>query len=138
MNGIYCLLIRLKKNSIVDVGSLGSIFFKKGNYIYVGSAMSGLEGRINRHLRKEKKMHWHIDYLLSWRDAEITKVFVKETSDKKEECRTAGKIAAAGIPVKNFGCGDCRCQTHLFKLRDANSIESCFKGFKIFSSNSIA
>lgn len=119
MKGVYCLLIRLKKNSAVDVGSLGRLSFEKGNYIYVGSAMNGLENRIARHfqlkaekprakrkdLRKEKKLHWHIDYILASKNAKIEQVFIKETSDKKEECAAAGKVASAGFAVKNSGAG---------------------------------
>jgi len=79
MKGSYILLIKLLKDSEIKVGSLGTISFKKGFYVYVGSAMGGLEQRINRHLRKNKKTFWHIDYLLNNRGAKIIKVFYKES-----------------------------------------------------------
>lgn len=130
MNGIYFLVINISGDCNVKIGALGSTFFAKGSYAYVGSAMNGLENRINRHLRKEKKLHWHIDYLLASKNAKIAQVFVKETAHKSEECITAGKIAALGEPVSNFGCGDCRCGAHLFKVIHELKILTGFSEFK--------
>ena len=71
MKGCYCLIINLDKNSEIRIGrKLGKIKFKKGTYVYVGSAMNSLESRLKRHLSDEKKMHWHIDYLL--KESKIT------------------------------------------------------------------
>ena len=64
MKGSYLLLIELKDKETIQIGKLGKIDFMKGFYVYIGSAINGLEQRINRHLRKEKKLHWHIDFLL--------------------------------------------------------------------------
>jgi Uri superfamily endonuclease len=41
-------------------------------YVYTGSARAGLEARIARRRRREKRMRWHIDYLL--REARIVEV----------------------------------------------------------------
>ena len=60
--GVYVLIIHLSQERDIVVGKLGELSFKKGYYAYVGSALGGLEGRIKRHFRKEKKAHWHIDY----------------------------------------------------------------------------
>jgi len=130
MNGIYIIIIRVNKNCRVSIGALGSIFFEKGSYAYVGSAMNGLENRINRHLRKEKKMHWHIDYLLASENAKIARVFVKETARKTEECITARKIARLGKPIRNFGCGDCGCEAHLFQIDAGFNAMAGFSEFK--------
>jgi len=107
MKGSYILIIEVKKDMKVKIGKLGALFFKKGYYAYVGSAMNGLEGRISRHLRHDKKMHWHIDYLLA--KAEIKEIWYKE---KSKECEIAGKLSFPFI--KNFGCSDCKCKSHLF------------------------
>ncbi|MFP4052091.1 MAG: GIY-YIG nuclease family protein, partial [Thermoplasmata archaeon] len=64
MKGIYTLVIELKEDKVIEVGAIGNIDFDKGYYVYVGSAQNGLEARIERHLSDEKKIHWHIDYLL--------------------------------------------------------------------------
>ncbi|MGB2770006.1 MAG: GIY-YIG nuclease family protein, partial [Candidatus Zixiibacteriota bacterium] len=62
--GIYQLLIRLPESVHIQIGKRGRYRFPKGYYIYTGSAKNGFRGRIKRHLRKEKKHFWHIDYLL--------------------------------------------------------------------------
>ena len=65
IKGSYLLIIKLQDDKKILVGKLGKIAFKKGYYVYVGSAMNGLEQRLQRHLRSQKKFHWHIDYLLN-------------------------------------------------------------------------
>jgi len=116
MKGSYILLIEVKKNLKLSIGSLGEITFPKGIYAYVGSAMNSLEARIKRHLRKDKKLFWHIDYLLNNKNVKVIKVFYKE-SKKKEECKIAKIVSRYGEPIKGFGCSDCKCSAHLFKLR---------------------
>jgi len=116
VKGVYVLIISVGRDIKVNVGALGSIFFEKGLYAYVGSAQNGLERRVQRHLRKEKKKFWHTDYLLD--DAvRIVKVFYKE-ADKSEECRIARKLSEKGVAVKRFGCSDCGCVSHLFRVND--------------------
>ncbi|MCK4902633.1 MAG: GIY-YIG nuclease family protein, partial [Thermoplasmatales archaeon] len=84
MKGSYILLIELENDSKIQIGKLGDILFKKGFYVYIGSALNGLEQRINRHLRADKKLHWHIDYLL--KSAKVDSVYYKE-NDQREECK---------------------------------------------------
>ena len=62
--GIYHLIIYLPSDTSIEVGKLGRYYFQTGYYVYTGSAMRGLDQRIARHLRSEKRLHWHIDYLL--------------------------------------------------------------------------
>jgi Uri superfamily endonuclease len=80
--GIYQLLIYLPKSAWIVIGKKGRFKFPKGYYVYTGSALNGLGKRIERHLRREKKHFWHIDYLLDF--ASIKKVFLF----------TNGKLAA--------------------------------------------
>ncbi|MBU4245420.1 MAG: GIY-YIG nuclease family protein [Nanoarchaeota archaeon] len=165
MKGIYCLVIRLEKDARIRIGSLGELFFEKGSYVYVGSAMNGLENRIARHLRYEKKLHWHIDYMLSNKCARITQVLAKEAGKshenpyacptlkggacpdfqavskfrsalkrvastfESEECATAEKIARIGNCVEDFECSDCKCISHLFKIKGKITLP----GFTVFS-----
>ena len=83
MNGCYCLIINMDSKKYITIGKkLGKLKFDKGCYVYVGSAMNSLENRLNRHLRRNKKHHWHIDYLLE--KAEITEIIYNE--NKKVEC----------------------------------------------------
>lgn len=120
LRGIYILLILVKENILVKVGSLGKILFKKGLYVYVGSAQNNLEKRVRRHFRRKKKKFWHIDYLLENEQAEILEVYYKE-AEKSEECRVAGEIGKVSQPVLGFGASDCNCISHLFKLKDLES-----------------
>jgi len=110
MKGSYVLLIELGKDSTIKIGKLGDITFKKGFYAYVGSALNGLEQRIERHKRSDKKMHWHIDHLLKY--AKIKDAFYRE-SNKKEECQIANKFGKLEN-ISGFGCSDCKCKSHLF------------------------
>lgn len=111
MKGTYLLLINLNYNIDVQIGKLGKIHFIKGWYVYVGSAMNNLEARINRHLRSNKKHHWHIDYLLDF--ADIKSVFLKEGT-RKEECSVALSFSSIFSSIKKFGSSDCSCLSHLF------------------------
>ena len=62
--GSYVLVIEVKDDGEMKVGKLGVIRFNRGYYAYVGSAMNGIDARVGRHMRQDKKKHWHIDYLL--------------------------------------------------------------------------
>ncbi|MGR3293727.1 MAG: GIY-YIG nuclease family protein [Candidatus Scalindua sp.] len=111
--GIYSLIIKLSKKNEIKIGRLGTFVFPKGYYVYTGSAQNGLDKRINRHLSSNKKLHWHIDYLLS--HAKVIKVI--RYVGRKDECglnSVTGQSAGAVQIVKNFGSSDCNCVTHLY------------------------
>ena len=112
-SGLYQLRISLSDKETVDVGRLGRFSFKKGKYIYTGSAKRGLNARIGRHKRNEKKLHWHIDYFLSLKSAKITSVDVFEFLEGGE-CALNQSIEGKHI-VSGFGSSDCRngCKSHL-------------------------
>ena len=116
MKGIYVLVVRVKTNIKVSVGSLGLLSFKKGNYLYVGSAQNNIEKRVERHLKQEKKLYWHIDYLLDNNNSEVVSVFTLPTMLKSDECRVAQELLKRSEPVSGFGCSDCNCNSHLFYL----------------------
>ena len=118
MKGIYILVVSIKKNIVVTIGSLGNVSFNKGFYAYVGSAQNNLKKRIERHLRNKKRRFWHIDYLICNDEVEVVKVFWKKAY-KSEECLTAKKLLNIAIPILDFGCSDCRCISHLFWLGDS-------------------
>lgn len=102
--GGYCLIMRLNKNKAIKIGKLGKIGFKKGYYIYVGS---GGFARVRRHLSREKKLKWHIDYFLI--EAKIIDVIYI-----KDECNVARQLAKRFPSITGFGCSDCSCKSHLF------------------------
>ena len=118
--GAYCLCIEVTDDLCLQIGALGLLEFPEGRYIYVGSALNGLESRVLRHLNTSKgifnAIHWHIDYLLREKNVSITAVYVRHSS-KKIECEIASEVNRHGSGVKGFGCSDCRCQSHLFNVK---------------------
>ena len=113
MSGIYHLLIQLLQPQEITIGKLGLYRFPAGYYVYTGSALNGLEARIARHRRKEKRLHWHIDYLLQ--HAKIIDVVCHITTERLE-CEYNHQIMnlpQAQIIVPRFGASDCQCVAHL-------------------------
>jgi Uri superfamily endonuclease len=133
MRGIYLLLIEVEKEIIARIGALGKIKFVPGFYVYIGSAQNNLEKRISRHLSKNKKKFWHIDYLLDNNCVHVKEVYVKENAKKEEECEIAEKFKSMANPLKRFGCSDCSCTSHLFKTNRTELIKliTCL-GMKIY------
>lgn len=112
--GIYILAMQLQSPVQLKIGRLGLFDFPAGYYLYVGSAMSGFAGRINRHLKRKKKLRWHIDYLLE--KVDLIWVDLYETDSQEDECRlnsSVAKLPGAKIIAPNFGASDCKCRTHL-------------------------
>jgi len=113
-SGSYLLLLNLRKKANIDVGRLGQISFRKGFYIYVGSAMANLSKRMERHRRLRKRHHWQIDELRA--AAECHSVLAIRSSDRLEceIARAFSKISDWAIP--GFGSSDCNCDTHLLGM----------------------
>ncbi len=111
MKGIYCLITYLNKNKKISIAGLGRMHFKRGYYCYIGSAMTNLEKRIERHYAKKKKKYWHIDYFLGH-----TKLigFKALEMTSREECWLSDQIRKISDgEVKRFGSTDCGCSSHL-------------------------
>lgn len=142
IKGTYCLLIRLNDDSRIKVGKKGQIDFKSGYYVYVGSALNSLEGRIKRHLRNDKKLFWHVDYLLESKNSQVVEVFYIDDG-KKHECDVATHLSQNGSEVNGFGCSDCNCTAHLFyfpkKAKAQTKIVEAFKrlGIKVKKKNNL-
>ncbi len=124
IRGIYQLFIYLPKSAWVSVGKKGRFRFPKGYYVYTGTARNGLEKRIERHLQKDKKHFWHIDYLLDF--ATVKKVFLF-TNRRFDECGLNLKMLnrpGARIIMPKFGSSDCDCPAHLvfFEKTPANEL----------------
>ena len=106
----YQLFIRLRTRVRLRVGRLGLLEFPRGRYVYTGSARRNLESRIARHVSRDKRLHWHIDYLLARPAARVTRVLKFSDAECEVNRRTIGRIVAPG-----FGSSDCRsgCGAHL-------------------------
>lgn len=112
----YQLLIRLAEPVNVRIGSLGHFEFPDGRYIYTGSAKRNPEARIARHMSDVKRLHWHIDYLLTAKGADIAGTLRFEEA----ECVVNG-LTPGHVLVPGFGASDCRagCGSHLKYLGEA-------------------
>ena len=115
--GTYVLVITLGSDMEITVGALGTLSFPKGIYCYVGSAMGGLDQRLKRHLSKEKKLKWHIDYLTTVADGRRAMI---SYPDFIPECELAEMAERSGMVPSHigFGCSDCKCRTHLFQASE--------------------
>ena len=111
MKGSYVLVIVLPEEQAIAIGSLKVIRFSCGYYAYVGSALNGIESRLNRHLQQNKKLRWHIDYLLQ--KASINNIIICETEDRIE-CTIAQALSHKFDSITGFGASDCQCRSHLF------------------------
>ncbi|MDZ4165738.1 MAG: DNA/RNA nuclease SfsA [Smithellaceae bacterium] len=115
-SGSYLLLLHLPRDLAIRVGSLGEIFFPAGYYLYVGTAKVALSKRLDRHLGKNKAVHWHIDYLRDQADR-CTAIPIRSSTPLEHElAEMVGRIADASVP--NFGSSDCHCPSHLFRFAE--------------------
>ena len=126
-SGIYTIIIFLSKKLSVSIVKLGVHKFPMGYYTYTGSAIGSsvsLESRVSRHMQKEKRRHWHIDFLLANEDASVIGV-VAALTHKKLECdmnRYIKTKSKAKVCVTGFGSTDCKknCGSHLLYFGEEN------------------
>lgn len=106
----YQLRIHLPQPLHLAIGRLGSFDFPAGRYAYTGSAKRHFEARVARHLRQEKSLRWHIDYLLTAPGVTVTEV-IRSTLP---EC-ALNQSTPGALPVPGFGASDCEhgCGSHL-------------------------
>ncbi len=127
--GSYILILEIVKDITVNVGSLGIILFKKGFYMYIGSARGpgGLRARLTRHLKGPSHVKWHIDYLTSKDEVKTIAVVVSETSLDVEEAISKEMLRQKCVEpgIKGFGSSDKRSVTHLFSC--TCSLQECVK-----------
>ena len=115
--GTYALVITLKEGLRLRIGKLGIHDFPPGYYVYVGSALGGLHGRLKHHLKSEKRVHWHVDYLLQ--RAAVVQIWYALEEDRLECTWNAilAKLPGAAPIIAGFGASDCRCTSHLTHFR---------------------
>ena len=131
--GIYALIFVIDRESTLRIGRLGVFKFSPGTYVYFGSAKGpgGLRARLARHSSREKRMHWHIDFLLA---SPYTKPLaaVYSPTGSFVECDLVEKalhLFSPEVLVKGFGSSDCRrgCPAHLLKGLSVNSVAEIFR-----------
>ncbi len=129
--GGYVIILYVEKTIWINL-------FKKlvkiepGFYAYVGSACGpgGLRARILRHLKRSKKIRWHIDRITSNVSAKAVRVIY---SDKVQgnlfERRVSSCLFSKGLNyIERFGSSDDRENvSHLFYSRYLDILNSALK-----------
>ena len=118
LQGTYTLFIRIKAEISIEIRKR-VIKLQPGFYIYVGSAFGagGLSSRLHRHMRKNKKKHWHIDQVTMSNHSRIEGIGI--SIEKKNECTIASLLSEIEniSPIKGVGNSDCiQCQSHFFVI----------------------
>ncbi len=112
--GSYMLVLHIARSRSLAIGDLGKISFRKGYYIYIGSAEEQLSRRIDQHRRTGRRPARHIDYLREQTE------WVEALSIRAQEaltCVLADEMARiAGWSVSRFGTSGCGCPAHLFGM----------------------
>jgi Uri superfamily endonuclease len=129
LKGIYLLLIRVEEEAKICLKGDRRWLIPPGNYFYAGSAKGpgGLKARIARHLKRGKRFHWHIDFLLASPGSKITHVIYAEAN--VPECALVSLLEKAGCMhvIEGFGSSDCKsgCVSHLAKCH--YSMDKCLQ-----------
>ena len=111
--GTYALLWRCERRVRLPVGRLGTVRLTAGHHVYVGSAFGpgGVRARVARHLRTDKPLHWHLDYLR----ASLAPVALCWTHapERLEHVWAHALATAPGVEaVPGLGSSDCDCPSH--------------------------
>ncbi len=112
--GAYLLLLELSGPIRPAIAAFSATELPPGPYVYAGSARGpgGLKARLARHLRRQKKRHWHIDHLTG--EASSMLAFAVPGGN---ECALVRSLLESGRyhqPLPGFGSSDCRtCTSHL-------------------------
>jgi Uri superfamily endonuclease len=119
--GTYVLLLTVDAAFRGQVGKLGEVILPAGLYAYVGSAHGpgGLRARVMRHLRADKRPHWHIDALTGV--FPVCEVWFS-ASPERLECRWSRlveNLPGVEIPAPGFGSSDCDCRSHLYAIPES-------------------
>ena len=120
-SGSYIIMLHIAADVDVSVGGLGTVHFAPGYYLYVGTAKRALTKRMDRHLRKNKKFHWHIDYLRNYADSCVA-IPIRSSEPLEQQLAAALQGIADGF-IPAFGSTDCDCASHLFRFTE-NPIRS--------------
>ncbi len=130
MPGVYVLILRLHGFFRGKVGGLGLVELEPGFYVYVGSALGpgGLAARVSRHLRRAKRLRWHIDHLTSDPRVEVEAVVYAYTGERLESTLSSGLAAVLEPAVMGFGSSDTGDPTHLFRCNGrAECVEAALR-----------
>ena len=129
--GSYLLLIKILSVTTIEWRA-SEYALRPGWYLYAGSARGpgGMRARVLRHMRAQKRSHWHIDKIT--RQTTPTAAICYTTQD---ECGLVADLAADLVststtspavpgdfdfPLPGFGSSDCKnCNSHFLAWRGA-------------------
>jgi Uri superfamily endonuclease len=75
--GIYLIIYKVIRDFNCIINNKFYVF-NRGYLIYIGSAGNGLRNRLKRHINKEGKLRWHIDYISHREKTEVVGLFYRE------------------------------------------------------------
>lgn len=112
MHTTYVLVLQKRTSSPVLLGK-ETVTMERGFYLYVGSAKRAMRARLARHLTKQKRLFWHVDYVTSCPDVTVKAIFFSS----RGECATLKEVIALGIPFgRRLGASDCTCPSHFIYI----------------------
>jgi len=135
VKGTYLLEFSLGAPLSFTLRSSRRVCLSPGVYFYAGSAFGGggIYARLSRHLRKDKKKHWHLDFVTT--SELFTPLSVIVVPELPVECSLASTVSRFSVPVPGFGASDCRCSSHLFLAGEPEAVKEAvlktFPGAKI-------
>ncbi|PLJ78104.1 GIY-YIG nuclease family protein [Infirmifilum sp. SLHALR2] len=124
--GIYALVVEIESPSLIKLKGK-DVSISPGIYVYVGSAKGpgGVRARVSRHVRKAKKVKWHIDLVTTLPQARVLGAFCAETVEP--ECVLVPPLESLGFEhvVKGFGSSDCTrgCTSHFLRWTKSGGVD---------------
>ncbi len=112
--GAYLVLLHLPRGLVFPSGPFRGRRLAAGWHVYAGSARGpgGLAARVRRHLRRKKRLRWHVDRVSTRAEAGFALCF-----PGGEECELVSRLLAARTfspSLPGFGASDCAtCPAHL-------------------------
>ncbi|MCD6300537.1 MAG: GIY-YIG nuclease family protein [Staphylothermus sp.] len=131
--GEYLLILKVHKEMMIRTHGKRKFSLDPGIYVYIGSAhgLGGLRSRIIRHMRKNKKIFWHIDYLTTSNYVKIIGLVTIISFNKNVdfESMISKHMLSRFKPILGFGCSDKkRDKSHLYYC--GKNLSECLKIIK--------
>jgi histidyl-tRNA synthetase len=114
--GAYILAIAIDRPLTLAAGRFAGAQLSPGWYLYAGSAKGpgGIRARVARHMRADKRPHWHIDHVTPCAQRLLAVGF-----SAGHECDLVEKLRAVPsftVPIPGFGSSDCAsCASHFLR-----------------------
>ncbi len=132
--GTYVLLCEADAvGTRVRIGRLGEFSLESDWYAYVGSAFGagGLNARVGRHLRRDKPLRWHFDYLRPYVVPRAVWYTMGPTRCESAWASALGTMPGAAVPLAGFGASDHPGASHLFAFGDRPLLLDFNAGFGV-------